>query len=373
MVIVMDAREFAPGRMTGIRRHLEGLVAGIAEARPEWRIFLLVNTRSDTPSFGCRTAYLREPERLTLFFDQSTTHRIIRENKADLYYSPYFKVPLFTRVPVISTIHDIMDIALPSCRLERGRLRSALLSLMIGKYLKASRRVTCDSEFTLQEVFRHYPGLQGFREKFSVLPLDYRPPRAAPATLQSITAQYPIRPPYLLYTGNFKPHKKVPLLIKAWKALRDAGGWPYSLVLAGGGGADDLEVSRQAEVLGPGVCVVRRIPEPELQALYAHASLLVHPSVYEGFGYPVVEAFNHGIPVCLCRASSLPEIGGDAAVYFEPDSVESLSGCLRSLMGNPAMLAELARKGRERLGLYTAGRFRDGFIRLAEQATGEKN
>jgi alpha-1,3-rhamnosyl/mannosyltransferase len=148
--------------------------------------------------------------------------------------------------------------------------------------------------------------------------------------------------------GTLEPRKNLPRLVKAFASLPAEVREDRLLVLVGALGWDTSEtvgaLRRHSELVRP----VGHVPDEELRALYRGAELFAYPSLYEGFGLPVLEAMASGTPVLTSRSSSLPEVGGDAAIYVDPFDIESIGLGLREALGRPARLAELAARGLER-------------------------
>jgi glycosyltransferase involved in cell wall biosynthesis len=163
-----------------------------------------------------------------------------------------------------------------------------------------------------------------------------------------------------------KPNKNLALLLEAFAMVMDR--LPYRLVVAGrlhGFGTGDDAVLRRAADLGDRVRFAGEVSDAELQRLYAGAAALVLPSLYEGFGLPMLEAMKLGCPVLSSTAGSLPEVGGDAAMYFDPHLVEELVGCLLQVE-NRATMDALRMLGRERVKMFS-------FVRCAEQTAAVMN
>ena len=162
--------------------------------------------------------------------------------------------------------------------------------------------------------------------------------------------------PYFLFVGNIKPNKNLATLLSAFSQV--SARLPHRLVIAGrihGFGSGDDAVLRQAESLGDRVRFTGEIPDSELIALYSGASALVFPSLYEGFGLPLLEAMQMGCPVMSSNAASLPEVAGDAALYFDPRSVESLADCLLRVQ-DEALMHQLRIDGKTRAKEFSYAR-----------------
>lgn len=136
---------------------------------------------------------------------------------------------------------------------------------------------------------------------------------------------------YLLAVGSAKPHKNFALIEQALALLDDL---PLTVAIAG---ADDIDIFRRGRPLGPRVHALGFVSDAELSALYRHAAWFVFPSLYEGFGLPALEAMANGCPVLAARAASIPEVCGDAALYFDPHDPQSLAALLRRVAAEPAL------------------------------------
>jgi len=151
--------------------------------------------------------------------------------------------------------------------------------------------------------------------------------------------------PYVLYVGTIEPRKNLNVLLDAWKLLRT----DFELVIAGseGWGSEGTlaRIRNEATYLG-------YVPEADLPGLVAGATVFVYPSLYEGFGFPVVQAMAAGVPVVTSNTSCLPEIAGDAAILVDPRSTSEIADGLERLLGSESLRAQFAARGRERAGMF---------------------
>jgi len=268
----------------------------------------------------------------------------------DLLWVPHYNAPLWHSGRMVLTIHDIAPIALPQIlgnALKRGYAR-----LLIQRAIQQATAILCVSNFTLAELTR----LGVPAEKLTVTHpgLDSAWPLSAPPHRE------PDGIPYLLFVGNIKPNKNLGLLLRAFASIQHRV--PFRLVLAGrikGLGTADSAVLQQAASLGDRARFTGEIDDATLQSLYAGAAALVLPSLYEGFGLPLLEAMQLGCPVLASSAASLPEVGGDAALYFDPHSVSDLAACLLQVSDSAAM-DSLRARGRLRVTHFS-------FARCAQQ------
>jgi glycosyltransferase involved in cell wall biosynthesis len=151
---------------------------------------------------------------------------------------------------------------------------------------------------------------------------------------------------YILFVSTVEPRKNLTVLLDAFAELRRSGAYDGALVVAGKIGWKAEGIARRLSE--PGVMHLDYVKPEVLATLYRRADLFVFPSLYEGFGFPMLEAMANGVPVVAARSSSLPEIGGDAAVYFEPSDASQLAAAIRRITGDGAVRADLVDRGRAR-------------------------
>jgi glycosyltransferase involved in cell wall biosynthesis len=176
--------------------------------------------------------------------------------------------------------------------------------------------------------------------------------------------------PYLLSVGTQEPRKNLPRLVRAYRRA----GPPHALVLAGQPGWRSDELEREVAAGGPGRIVrTGTLDAADLDAVYRGADAFAYPSLYEGFGLPVLEAMARGVPVVTSNASSIPEVAGDAAVLVDPEDEAALAGALTRVLGDEALRADLGRRGRERAAGFSwaaTARATLAAYRFAEEVAG---
>ncbi|HEV3474160.1 MAG TPA: glycosyltransferase family 1 protein [Actinomycetota bacterium] len=158
--------------------------------------------------------------------------------------------------------------------------------------------------------------------------------------------------PYLLFVGTLEPRKNLVRLIRAYR--RAAVRIPHALVLTGPLGWRSKRLHRELALPGPGrIVVTGAVPPEALDALYRGAGAFAYPSLYEGFGLPVLEAMSRGVPTLIADAASLPEVAGEAALRVDPRSVRSIGEGIERLVGDRDLAERLGATGRDRAALYS--------------------
>lgn len=326
--ITIDLRMY---RHSGIGRYLRNLIPTILPLL-QADVIRVLGTRTlfaDDP-------WLRDP-RVEIFKTDAPIYSVAEQllpfrgafRDSSLLWVPHFNAPLFYRGTLALTIHDIAPVALPE--ILSNNIKRAYARLLIERSTARASAILCDSDFTAAELHRY---VSTPTDKMTVVHLGLDP--SWPTNAQP--HREPDNVPYFLYVGNIKPNKNLILLLKALDRVKNR--LPHRVVLAGrmrGFSSNDEPVLRHAQSMGDRVRFTDEISDTELISLYAGAAALVLPSLYEGFGLPLLEAMQLGCPCISSNAASLPEIGGDAALYFDPHSVESLVECLLTVTDEPFM------------------------------------
>jgi glycosyltransferase involved in cell wall biosynthesis len=242
------------------------------------------------------------------------------------------------------TIHDLTYKRFPEL-LQKETLDN--LEAQMQREIALSDAIVTVSESTRDDVLHYYQ-------------VDPRRVHAIHSGLPELPSPTPLNLPkrYILFVSTVEPRKNLPLLLDAFDSLREYNG---SLVVAGKIGWKSDEIVRRLKT--PRVAHLDYVKPAQLATAYRNADVFVFPSIYEGFGFPVLEAMAHGVPVIAARSSSLPEIGGDAALYFDPGDREELVVQLRRVLSDETVRREMIERG-----LARAAEFR--WERTAERTLG---
>lgn len=274
--------------------------------------------------------------------------RVCVRERIDLLHVTYH-APLYASCPFVVTIHDVAFKLSPEYFSPRDRL---LLNWLVPLSARRSRAVITDSESARRDILKFYPFLQS---KVFVVPLaagnQFRP--APKAEQVSVCERYHIRPPFVLTLARLDPRKNLSRVIAAWRAL--GAGVDCRLVMGGDMGyrAAPLLNSIAPERESGEIVVTGFVPEHDLAALYSASAVFVYPSLYEGFGLPLLEAMACGVPVITSNCSSLPEVAGDAALQIDPNSTEALTSALREVLGDADLANDLKLRGLARAQNFT--------------------
>ncbi len=268
----------------------------------------------------------------------------------DLFYSPDFVLPpTLPRTRTLVTVHDLSFLHYPEHFVPK---LVRYLGRVVPRSIARADRVLADSEATRTDLTRMLGVPQ---EKVQVLYSGVDPrfhPQPEAGERERLAARYGLGVrPYILSVGTIQPRKNYLRLIRALALLTDRP--PLSLVIAGKPGWLYDEVLEEAARIPDRVQLLGFVEESDLPALYRGAALFVFPSLYEGFGLPVLEAMACNVPVVCSNRSSLPEVAGQAAILVDPESEQELAQAMRRVLEEEPLRREMVRRGQERAARFT--------------------
>lgn len=269
--------------------------------------------------------------------------RLLRREGATLYHSPYYLMPYRNGVPTVLTVYDFIGLHYPEYFSARARL---LFRFTHGLAVKSADALISISNATQRDLIHfHNP-----QKPLHVTPLAPAP-RFQPTDPTTVRAKFDLPESYLLYFGSNKPHKNITTLIEAIAQLPDAP----PLIIAGAWLPEHPEPKMAVERLNLAerVRFLGRVKNDDLAGLYSGATLFVFPSLFEGFGLPVIEAMACGVAVACGNTSSLPEVGGDAVAYFDAKSADSIAHTINHLLTHPDERHDLAQRGLQRSAQFS--------------------
>jgi len=368
--------------LTGMGQHLFQLLKGLDEYDDQ-NDYVLLSPRFKHSSVGrfpqlsdrfqnieVMSALRRFGENFeSLWWEQVGMVRACHREKIEVLHCPYFAAPFFLPARTVVTVHDVIPLVMPEYRARReSRMYSSLVAFTVPR---ADAIITV-SEYSKHDIMRT---LQIPEDHIHVIgnavDSSYRPISDG-RVIETVRERYGIGPKYILYFGGFDVRKNVDRLLEAYAALPDATREEYQLVIAGRllypGHPLYPDPRLRIRQLGleDQVVVTGQIREQDKAPLYSAAVLYLFPSLYEGFGMPVLEAMACGATVITSNLSALPEVAGDAARLVDPYDTGAITEAIGELLENGAMRSEL----RER-ALARAQHF--SWQRVAQQTLGVYN
>ncbi|MFC1663300.1 glycosyltransferase family 4 protein [Patescibacteria group bacterium] len=360
MKIGIDARFMGPvGK--GLGRYVEKLVKhlGLELTPHDYYILLRDDMWSEWQPPNERWHKIRAPWRWYSLSEQVQLPRLLNDLKLDLVHFPHFNVPIMYFRPFVVTIHDLILSQFPTERASTLEpiyfwLKHRAYQFVIRSAVKRAKIIISVSQYSADQIVN----------KFNVAPekimvtyeaVDLKRPVAA-NEINVARRRYGLNQPYLLYVGNAYPHKNIERLLEAFANIRKRG---CKIQLALVGKMDYFYQRVQKYALAVGLDINQEVrftgfvSDIDLQSLYAGAHAYIFPSKAEGFGLPPLEAMQYGIPVASSSASCLPEVLGQAAVFFDPENVNDMVQKIENVVNNQELRFKLKNYGPEYVKKYS--------------------
>ena len=290
--------------------------------------------------------------------------------KIDLLHCPYWSSPLWSPWPTVVTVHDVIQFVLPE---YAWRKISRVYFGLVSAGARRAQAVITVSECSKQDIMKIIGlGPERIHVIGNAVDASLYPVRDA-WLLASVRERYGIAPRFVLYFGGFDMRKNVPRLIEAYARLPEALRREYQLVIAGRYQhlghplyPDPRQTVRRLGLEG-NVIFTGQIREQDKAPLYSAATVFAFPSLYEGFGMPVLEAMACGTPVVTSNVSALPEVAGDAGLLVNPYASEAIGEALAELLESAARREDLSRRGLERARRFTWPQVAEQTVRVYKQ------
>lgn len=339
-------------RSAGIHSYIAHLLKYMPALAPaDWRFQAMVGAASRASFAGVALSRSR-------FDTSSAWRRILWEqvfqvrqlSRFDLYHAMAFVAPLYLKAPMVVTVYDLSFLLFP------GRLSAArrwYLSKFTALTCRRAQRVLAISRSTGKDLSR----LLGINpDKIDVTPLGYDRSvfrRLRATTIEQFRTRQGLPARFWLFVGTLEPRKNLAMLLRAYARMPRSQRLP--LILAGGVGwmADDVFATIEREGLQDSVRHIGFVPAADLPLWYNSAEAFLYPSIYEGFGLPVLEAMACGAPVLTTDLSSLPEVAGDAGLCLPPEDSERWTGALVKIEQEHGWREEAREKGLARASRYS--------------------
>lgn len=360
MRIGLDARFYGGAQNTGLGRYTEKLLEYLVklDQENEYIIFLKKDNFDLFNPKNPRFKKVLADYHWYTFAEQIYLPRQIKQAHLDFMHFPHYNVPLLYRGPFVVTIHDLTITHFPTQRATTlgpltYRLKHLAYTLVIRSAVKRAKKIIAVSFYTRNDLAQTYKlDKKKIAVTYEAADLISRRTDLDP---NHVLEKYHIVSPYLIYVGNAYPHKNLEIMPEALRILAEKYGQKPNLVLVG---KEDYFYQRLKQEVAKTVPKDRIIfcgyvPDEELPVLYQEATAYIFPSLYEGFGLPPLEAMQYGLPVLSSRASCLPEILQDAALYFDPNDPHDIADKIAKIIDDQGLAANLAQLGKQHVQRFS--------------------
>jgi glycosyltransferase involved in cell wall biosynthesis len=373
MRIAIDARKLHD---FGIGTYVQNLLRQLArlDADSDYVLFCRKEDRDALAALGPNFRISVDSSTPYSVREQASIPSHLLRERVDVYHSPHYVLPPLVPCRSVVTIHDCIHLMFP--QYLPNRLAYVYAKTFMWWAAHRSARVLTVSEASKRDILRYFDIPEekvtvihnGLDERFRVPPPD--------AEIHRVRERFQLDERFILYAGNVKPHKNVERLIDAFHVLHTNGFEHLKLLIIGSDISKYATLRRAIHThdLHKYVRFLGFVSDETLAALYRLAAVFVFPSLYEGFGFPPLEAMASGTPVVASNLSSLPEVLGDAALLVDPYDANALAGAIRRVLVDDTLRRELSARGQAKVQEYSweeaARRVRQIYQEVASQKGG---
>lgn len=359
MNIAIDVRTIN-NKQSGVGFYVRYLVEALRNIDKKNYYFLITNNRKEEPlgDFAeyCQllpTWFSNENHVLGDLWENFFLPLRLLWNKIDIFHGPAFLIPsLYLHKAAVATVHDLVAYSYPHTIPIKYQY---YMKMLIRVATMRADKVIVDSYSVKNELIER---LKVPEDKIRVVPLGVSPIYRVVNDrdlIKSVKGKYGIKKDFILQVGNIEPRKNLPRLFKAFSLFNEKSNNSYQLVNVGKRGWLYKEIFEMVSRYGleEDIIFTQYVSEEDLVLLYNSAALLVYPSLYEGFGLPILEAMSCGTPVITSKVSSMPEVAGKAALLIDPLNIEEIAWAIYKVLTDTELKNRLKELGLERAALFS--------------------
>ena len=351
MKIAVNTRFLIKDALAGIGTYTQELFSRVVKLMPEHQFYFYFDRKFDDAfiySENIVPKMVFPPARHALlwyaWFEYAIPYRL-KQDKIDLFVSPDGYCSLSTNVSQLLTIHDLAFEHYPQFI---PKIVADYYKKYTPQFCKKADKIIAVSEYTKNDIINQY---SIFSDKIEVIynGVDFK--EINTGSKPGIRIDFP----YFIFIGTFHPRKNILRLLKAFNAYKHSKSNQMKLFLIGSDGwmNEDLLDYLENMVARQEVIWIKNCQREEIYQYLSCAAAMIYPSLFEGFGIPIIEAMHCGIPVACSNTSCLPEIAGDAAIYFNPENEDEIKDSMQLLSENMELRKQLGDKGKQRAGSFS--------------------
>ena len=353
IILLFDAGPLVASNKAGVGYYTKRLIESLADQLPEnsrlvGHYFNFLGMKSVSglpchPSISYKNSNILPHKALTaarLLGFQLPVELLFKQTADAALFPNFLALPSALKIPKVSVIHDTAFLDMPELVPDQTK---RMLSRHLGKSIKRSDQIITVSEFSKKSIIKHF-GVEESRVLVTPIP---------PESLhKKITSKRIIDGKYLLFLGTLEPRKNIACLLTAYHSLPAKVRQEYSLVLAGGKGWKDEEILALIDkfrLQGDSIITPGYVSDQDKDSLLKHTAIYVQPSLYEGFGMPILEAMSYDIPIVCSDIDVFKEVAGDSVQYFKNNNSVNLTAKLDRLIKDKGLQKLTVEKSRSRL------------------------
>ena len=316
------------------------------DAKNNYEIFLPQSPTNDLPKATEAWKYKVLPSR-KMWTITSLSLDLLKNRSLDVFFTPTHYLPIFASKKSVVSILDVSYFYFP----ELFKKKDLIQLKKWTKYsAKKSAKILTISESSKSDIIKEY-GVSEDKVRVIYPGISTNSAVNNKLKMEELEKKFGIKNKYILFVGTIQPRKNITRLIEAYSKIDS----DVNLVIVGRRGWHYEEIFKAPEKYNvkDKVLFLENVTDEELPALYKNAEFFILPSLYEGFGIPVLEAMNYGTPVITSNISSLPEVGGDAALYVDPNDTMDIAEKMKKLLGDKNLRSELIAKGKKQVEKFS--------------------
>lgn len=348
MRIGIDATGFGPTKTGTVSYLTEILACWNADQQLDHQFFIFVSPKAahHLHALGLDSRFVLVPapdnRHGRVLWQQLILPFKIARLQLDVHWGTAFVLPLVCTTPMVVTVHDLTFELFPQ---HHERIKRIYFPAIIRASVRRATRVLAISAATREDLYKLIAYSRGKTTVTLLAARSLESQNAQPASQESS--------PYVLFLGTLEPRKNLARLLQAWRSLSPDTRKNWTLRIIGTSGWLMPSFGSEEDFKAYGIEFLGQVDDAELSGQLQQAQLLAYPSLYEGFGLPVIEAMRLGVPVLTSDVGATKEIAADAACLVDPGSVSSIAQGLTSLLQSPTRRQQLAQKGRARAAEFS--------------------